>query len=48
MSLDDGLSRFLGGIYEAAFDADDWRSAMAEVVRRSGSSTVGATKVDKR
>jgi len=46
MSLDDGLSRFLGGIYEAAFDADDWRSAMAEVVRRSGSSTVGATTVD--
>jgi DNA-binding CsgD family transcriptional regulator len=48
MSVDDGLSNFLGGLYEAVFDADEWRSAMVEVARRSGSSTLSIATTDLR
>jgi hypothetical protein len=48
MSLDDGLSKFLGGLYEAVYDRDRWRSAMAEIVNRSGSRLSIVTSVDLR
>ena len=48
MSLDDGLSKFLGGLYEAVFDAGEWQSAMAEVARRSGSCTLSVATTDLR
>src|SRR6476620_1651759 len=48
MSLDDGLSKFLGGLYEAVFEADQWQSALAEVARRSGSSAISVATTDLR
>ena len=48
MSLDDELPKFLGGLYEAAHDRDRWRTALADVIRRSGSHMVVAASVDLR
>jgi len=48
MSLDGHFAKFLGGLYEAVSDADEWRSAMAEVVRRSESCLAVTTTVDQR
>src|SRR6476619_3780782 len=46
MSLDDGLSKFLGGLYEAVFDAREWQSAMDQVARLSGSSAISVATTD--
>jgi DNA-binding CsgD family transcriptional regulator len=48
MSLDDGFSSFLGGIYEAVHEPEGWRTAMADVIRRSASRRVVINTVDLR
>lgn len=48
MSLDDGLSTFLGSLYEAVYDADDWRSGMEEVIARTGCQWAAVGAVDQR
>lgn len=48
MSLDDGLSKFLGGLYEAVHDRDGWKSTIAEIIRRSGSRMFIASSIDLR
>lgn len=37
MSLDEGLSRFIGRLYEAVYDEDKWRDVVHEVMARTGS-----------
>lgn len=37
MSLDEGVSRFIGRLYESVYDADAWRSTIAELMKRTGS-----------
>lgn len=37
MSLDEGVSRFIGSLYEAVYDAHAWQSAMLELMARTGS-----------
>ncbi|MFL5239820.1 MAG: helix-turn-helix transcriptional regulator [Rhizomicrobium sp.] len=48
MSLDDGLSKFIGGLYEAVHEPGAWRGAMAEVIGRSESRLVVVTTADLR
>ena len=48
MSLDDGLSKFLGGLYEAVHDPEGWRAAIAEIMRRSDSRMFVVSSVDLR
>ena len=48
MSLDSGLPNFLGGLYEAVYDRDRWLTALAEVIRLSGSQMVVLGSVDLR
>ena len=48
MSLDEGLSKFLGGLYEAVYEQEGWQSAIAEIMRRSGSRRAVITSVDLR
>jgi DNA-binding CsgD family transcriptional regulator len=46
--LDDGLSKFLGRLYEAVHDRDGWRTAIAEVLRRTDSWMFIVSSVDLR
>jgi hypothetical protein len=46
MSLDDGLSSFVGGLYEAVHDRDAWQSSIAEVLRRTDSCMFVVSSVD--
>jgi DNA-binding NarL/FixJ family response regulator len=48
MSLDDGLSRFVGGLYEAVHDPDAWRSSIGEVLRRTDSWMLVIASTDLR
>lgn len=48
MSLDDGLSKFLGGLYEAVQDRQAWWSAIAEIMRRTGSRRAVLGSADLR
>jgi len=48
MSLDDGLSTFLGSLYEAVYDPDTWRSGMEEIISRTGCKLAVVSVVDKR
>jgi DNA-binding CsgD family transcriptional regulator len=48
LSLDDGLSKFLGELYEAVHHPEGWRTAIAETIRRSGSRRLLVTSVDLR
>ena len=48
MSFDDGLSRFIGRLYEAVQDPAEWRDSIHEIVRRSDSRLVVATTFDLR
>jgi DNA-binding CsgD family transcriptional regulator len=48
MSLDDGLSKFLGSLYEAVLEEESWRAAIAEILRRSGSHRAIVASVDLR
>ena len=48
MSLDVGLSKFVGGLYEAVLDREGWRSAIAEIMRRSDSRMFVVSSVDLR
>ena len=48
MSLDDGLTGFLGELYEAVHEPKGWRSAMTEIIRRSESRRLVVTTVDLR
>ena len=46
MSLDEGLSRFIGRLYEAVYDEEDWRAVMRELMVRTGSRIAFVTSVD--
>lgn len=46
MSLDEGISRFIGCLYEAVYDAEAWRSAMLELMARTGSRMAFVSCVD--
>lgn len=48
MSLDDGLSTFIGTLYEAVHDSDGWRTAIAEILRRTESWMFVVSSVDLR
>jgi DNA-binding CsgD family transcriptional regulator len=48
MSLDEGLSRFIGRLYEAAYDSETWNRAMRELMERTGSRLVFIASVDLR
>ncbi|HET7316506.1 MAG TPA: hypothetical protein VFI88_03660, partial [Sphingomicrobium sp.] len=48
MSLDEGISRFIGRLYEAAYDADAWRSAVKELMQRTGSRIGLISSLDLR
>jgi len=48
VSLDEGVSRFIGRLYEAAYDADAWRSVMHELIRRTGSRLAFISYADVR
>lgn len=48
MSLDEGLSRFIGRLYEAVYDADSWKSAIAELIQRTESRLAFISSVDLR
>ena len=48
MSLDDGLSKFLGGFYEAVHDRPAWQAAIAEIMRRTDSRMFVVSSVDLR
>ena len=48
MSLDEGVSRFIGRLYEAVHDADAWRSAIRELMRRTGSRVAFISHADVR
>lgn len=48
MSLDEGVSRFIGNLYEAVYEPDAWRSAMHEMMRRTGSRLAFITCADVR
>jgi DNA-binding CsgD family transcriptional regulator len=48
MSLNEGLSKFLGGLYEGVYEREGWQSAIAEIVRRSGSHRAVISSVDLR
>ena len=46
MSLDEGLSRFIGRLYEAVYDRDAWRAAMLELMARTESRMAFVSCVD--
>lgn len=48
MSLDEGLSKFLGGLYDVVHEREGWQTAIAEVIRRSGSRRAVISSVDLR
>ncbi|MFL6733323.1 MAG: helix-turn-helix transcriptional regulator [Sphingomicrobium sp.] len=48
MSLEDGLSRFIGRLYEAVLDPDEWRGAIAEMMERTNSRRMIISSVDLR
>lgn len=48
MSLDEGVSRFIGRVYESVYDADAWRSAMHELLDRTGSRLAFISYADIR
>lgn len=48
MSLDEGLSRFIGSLYEAVYDGDAWKLAMAQLMERTGSRIAFVSSVDLR
>jgi DNA-binding CsgD family transcriptional regulator len=48
VSLDEGLSRFIGRLYEAIYDEGAWRAAMAELMQRTGSRIAFVSSVDLR
>lgn len=48
MSLDEGLSRFIGRLYESVYDADAWKLAMAELMDHTGSRIAFVSSVDLR
>jgi DNA-binding CsgD family transcriptional regulator len=48
MSLDDGLSKFLGGLYEAVHHREGWQTAIAEIMRRTDSRMFVVSSVDLR
>jgi len=48
MSLDVGLSKFIGGLYEAVLDPEGWQSAMAKIMRRTHSRMFVVSSVDLR
>ena len=48
MSLDEGVSRFIGRIYESAYDADAWRASIKELMQRTSSRLVFVCCADVR
>jgi hypothetical protein len=48
MALDEGLSSFIGRLYEAVHDADAWRAMVGELLERTGSRLAFITTVDVR
>lgn len=48
MSLDEGISRFIGRIYESAYEADAWHSTMHELMDRTGSRMAFVSWADVR
>jgi DNA-binding CsgD family transcriptional regulator len=48
LSLDEGLSRFLGQLYEAVYEPVAWRSAMHQLMQRTGSRLLFVTCADVR
>jgi hypothetical protein len=46
MALDEGLSSFIGRLYEAVHDADAWRAMVGELLERTGSRLAFITTVD--
>jgi DNA-binding CsgD family transcriptional regulator len=48
VSLDEGLSRFIGVLYESVYDPDSWRKAMRELMQRTGSRIAFVSCVDLR
>jgi DNA-binding CsgD family transcriptional regulator len=48
MALDEGLSRFIGRIYEAVHDPADWRKVIVELIDRTNSRLVFISSVDVR
>ena len=48
MSLDEGISRFIGRLYEAVYDERSWKAAMAELLQRTESRLAFISTVDVR
>lgn len=48
MALDEGLSRFIGRMYEAVHDPADWRKIVTELIDRTNSRLVFISSVDVR
>ena len=48
MSLDEGVSRFIGNLYEAVYEPQAWRSAMHEMMKRTNSRLAFITCADIR
>lgn len=48
MSLDEGVSHFIGRLYEAVYDGDLWRSAVEELMGRTRSRLVFISHADLR
>jgi DNA-binding CsgD family transcriptional regulator len=48
MSLDEGVSRFIGRLYESAYDADAWRASIHELMDRTGARLVFVSCADVR
>jgi len=48
LSLDEGVSRFIGRLYEAVHDADAWRSVIGDLLERTGSRLAFICHADVR
>lgn len=48
MSLDEGISRFIGRIYESVYEADAWDALMHELMDRTGSRLAFVSWADVR
>jgi DNA-binding CsgD family transcriptional regulator/PAS domain-containing protein len=48
LSLDEGVSRFIGRVYESVYDPDAWRSIIVEMMKRTGSRLAFMTTADIR
>jgi DNA-binding CsgD family transcriptional regulator len=48
MSLDEGVSRFIGRVYESVYDADAWQGVMHELMDRTGSRLAFISWADVR